>query len=416
MGPLLAESSFVGSLNNFERKKHLQKIKIIKHLYVKGAKTNADLCNRFSISSPTSMGLLNELITEGLVEKQGRAKSVAGRKPELYGLRDNSLFVLSIDMDRFKTRMAIFDNNNNNITEVRTYSFEISKDLSAVEQLYTYASDLILSSGINTEKLMGIGISMPGLIASGEGSNYTYLMTQPGEESLQQILERRFRKPVYLQNDVKSATLAEYRFGLAQNKKNVLVISMDWGVGLGVIMDGKLRGGALGFSGELGHIPLVESGVLCHCGKRGCLETVASGIALVNKAKEGIKSGKSSILNRLTDQEIEQIEPQVVIDAANQGDQYAISILSEIGLHLGKGIAILIQLFNPELIILGGKIAEAKQFITIPIQQSVNTYCMTQLRESASIALSKLGKDAGILGSVATVMENIFESQIELAR
>ncbi|MFD3000174.1 ROK family protein [Pontibacter toksunensis] len=402
----------------------MQKIKIIKHLYVKGAKTNTELCNRFSISSPTSMGLLNELIAEGLVEKQGQGKSVGGRKPDLYGLKDNSLFVLSIEMERFKTRMAIFDNNNNIVSGTCTYPIKISKDLSAVEQLYEYASSLILASGIDTDKLVGIGISMPGLVTPKEGNNYSYLVSQYIPDllvqhttvSLQQILEKKFNKHVYLQNDVKSAALAEFRFGLAQNKKDVLVISMDWGIGLGVIMDGKLRNGSSGFAGELGHIPLVENGALCHCGKRGCLETVASGLALAQMAKEGIKAGKASILNRLSDQEIDQIEPQIIIDAANKGDQYAISILSEIGIHLGKGIAILIQLFNPELIILGGKIAEAKQFITTPIQQSVNTYCMTQLRESTTIALSKLGKDAGILGSVATVMENIFETQIELAR
>jgi len=416
MHPLLTESHDIERLNTVDRKKYLQKIKIIKHLYVKGAKTNTDICNRFNISSPTSMSLLNELIAEGLVEKQGRGISVGGRKPDLYGLKDNSLFVLSIDMERFKTRMAIFDNNNNNITGIYTYSFRISEDLSAIEQLHRHASDLMESSGINTDKLMGIGISMPGLVAAGAGRNYTYLRTQPGAESLQQILERKFEKPVYIQNDVKSAALAEYRFGLAHNKKDVLVISMDLGIGLGIIIDGKLRSGTSGFAGELGHIPLVEGGALCYCGKRGCLETVASGIALARMAKEGIKSGQSSLLNKLSDQEVDQIEPSVIINAANQGDQYAINILSETGINLGKGIAILIQLFNPELIILGGKIAEAKQYITIPIQQSINTYCMTQLRETTSIALSELGKNAGILGSVATVMENIFESQIELAR
>ncbi|GAB3533562.1 ROK family transcriptional regulator [Pontibacter brevis] len=417
-------SNHIDSLNTIERKKHLQKIKIIKHLYVKGAKTNTDICSRFSISSPTSMALLNELISEGLVEKQGQGRSVGGRKPDLYGLKDNSLFVLSVDMERYKTRMAIFDNNNNIVSGISTYPIRISKDLSAVEQLYEHASSLIASSGIDINKLMGIGISMPGLVTPKEGNNYSFLIDQhiPGilpqeaPVSLQQILEKKFNKPVYIQNDVKSAALAEFRFGLAQNKKDVLVISMDWGIGLGVIMDGKLRNGSSGFAGELGHIPLVENGALCHCGKRGCLETVASGLALARMAKEGIKSGKISILNQLSDQEIEQIEPQIIIDAANKGDQYAISILSEIGIKLGKGIAILIQLFNPELIILGGKIAEAKQFITTPIQQSVNTYCMTQLRETASIALSNLGADAGILGSVATVMENIFEAQIELAR
>ncbi|MCJ8164033.1 ROK family protein [Pontibacter sp. E15-1] len=408
----LTEEHYIESLNNIERKKHLQKLKIIKHLYVKGAKTNTDLCTRFHISSPTSMGLLNELIAEGLVEKQGRGRSVGGRKPDLYGLKDNSLFVLSIDMERFRTRIAIFDNNNNNITGTRTYPLDISKDLSALEHLHAYATSLIEESGIKTAKLMGIGVSMPGLVAAASGNNYTYLLTQQEEGSLQEVMEELFHKPVYIQNDVKSATLAEYRFGIAQNKKNVLVLSLDWGLGLGIIIDGKLRTGASGFAGEFGHIPLIEEGTLCHCGKRGCLETVASGIALARMAREGIRSGQSTILNTLTDEELEQLEPSLIIQAANQGDQYAINILAETGRHLGKGIAILIQLFNPEEIILSGKIAEARQYITIPIQQSINTYCMTQLRENTTISLSDLGKNAGILGSVATVMENIFENHI----
>jgi predicted NBD/HSP70 family sugar kinase len=252
-------------------------------------------------------------------------------------------------------------------------------------------------------------------VASEEGINYTFYTTDKAE-SLQQILEKKLNKPVFIQNDVKSACLAEYRFGLAHGPKNVLVISLDWGIGLGIIMDGKMRTGSSGFAGEFGHIPLVEEGILCHCGKRGCLETVASGIALARMAREGIKSGQNSFLNELSDAEIDQIEPPIIIKAANNGDQYAINILSEIGINLGKGIAILIQLFNPELIILGGKIADAKQYITTPIQHSINTYCMTQLRERTKVTLSELGSHASLLGSVATVMENILELQINLAK
>lgn len=413
MSTLILEDAVLEKLNNVERKKHTQKVKIIKHLCVYGPMTNADICSEFNVSSPTSMGLLNELTAEGLVEKQGRGKSEGGRKPELYGLRDNSLFVLGIAMGRYRTKMAIFDNNHKNITGIQTFPIQVSNDLTAVEQLYASAEKLVASSGIDTDKLMGVGISMPGLVATKEGNNYTYFSRGQGDKSLQQLFEEKFNKPVYIQNDVKSATLAEYRFGLARDKKDVLVLSLDWGIGLGVIMDGKLRSGSTGFAGEVGHIPLVNDGALCYCGKRGCLETVASGIALASMAKEGIRSGQISLLNELSEQEKDRIEPQLVIEAANRGDQYAINILSEIGINLGKGVAILIQLFNPELIILGGKIAEAKQYITTPIQQSINTYCMAQLREKTGIALSNLGQDASILGSVAIVMENILEHQIE---
>lgn len=416
MDILTLEDAYIKELNNIERKKFFQKLKIIKFLYIKGAQSNADICERFRISSPTSIGLLNELIAEGYVEKQGRGHSIGGRKPDLYGLQDNSLFVLGIEMGQYNTRMAIFNNRNEAVTEIQTFPIPISKDLAALEDLYECAMNLILASGINSSKLLGIGISMPGLVTQKDGRNHTYLFTPEHSESLQQILENKFKKPVFLQNDVKAATLAEYRFGLAKSRRDVLVISMDWGIGIGMIMDGKLRTGTSGFAGEFGHIPMVEDGVLCYCGKRGCLETVASGNALSRLATAGIQSGQSTRLQEFASQEAKQIAPKVVIEAAHHGDQYAINILSEIGLNLGKGIAVLIQLFNPELIILGGKMAEANQYIAVPIQQSINTYCMTQLREKTSIAMSTLGPDAGILGAVATVMENIFMNYTELTR
>ncbi|QNF32175.1 ROK family protein [Adhaeribacter swui] len=407
MTAMFLEDAFLQTLNHVERKKHLQKLKLIKYLYLKGAKTNAAICEHFSISAPTSIALLNELISDGIVEKQGRGLSIGGRKPDLFGLQENSLFVLSIEMEKHKIRMAVFNNNNQNLTGIRTYSLQITQDLSAIEQLHTFAEELLQSSGIKRDKLIGIGISMPGLVASKEGNNYTYLLNPDKSESLQEVLEKKFQKPVFIQNDVKTISLAEHRFGLAHGKKDVLVIWMNWGIGFGMILDGKLRSGTSGFAGEFGHIPMVEDGLLCQCGKRGCLETIASGMALVRMAKEGIKAGAISMLSALPKQELEQLEPRAIIDAANRGDQFAISILSEIGINLGKGLAVLIQLFNPELIILSGTIAEAKQFITTPVQQSLNTYCMAQLREKTSIALSDLGENNMILGSLALVMENI---------
>src|SRR5690606_16367473 len=272
----------------------------------------------------------------------------------------------------------------------------------------------IASSNIDRDKLMGIGVTMCGLVDSNERRNHTYFITRAGSPSLREILSETFSKYVHIQNDVKGSALAEYRFGLGQGKKNVLVISLDWGVGLGILINGKLLTGTTGFAGEIGHIPLVNDGTLCYCGKQGCLETVGSGIALARMAKEGIKSGKDSLLNELSDQEIDKIVPQLVIDAAKRGDQYAINILSRVGLNLGKAIGILIQLFNPELIILGGKIAEAKEYITTPIQQSINKYCMEQLREKTEIKLSTLGSNADILSSVAVVMEHIFNDLTEL--
>jgi len=402
-------------LTNVERKKYLQKIRIIKHLYINGTNTNADICNTFKLSLPTSMALLNQLTAAGIVEKQGQGDSVGGRKPDLFGLKKHTFFVLSVQIERFKIKLAILDNTHQILFE-KTIPTIISKDFRIVEFIHKYASELITASKINPDKLMGVGISMPGLVSSEEGKNYTYFLQDQQSESLQSAFEKRFDKPVVIFNDAKSSCLAEFRFGLAKNKSNVLVISMDWGIGLGIIMGGKMHTGVSGFAGEFGHIPIVENGLLCHCGKRGCLETVASGIAMVNKAKKGLEAGQTSILNTMINNEIENLEPELIIEAANLGDQFAINVLSEIGISLGKGIAILIQIFNPELIILEGKIAEANQFITTPIQQSLNTYTMIQLKERTQISLSTLGKNSSLLGATVAVMEHIFKVQINSAK
>jgi N-acetylglucosamine repressor len=414
MKPVIINQDHLKNLSNVEKKKYVQKLKLLKTLIAQGSKSVSELSAILSASAPTSIQIINELLGDGMIEKSGYGKSIGGRKPELYKMKPNLIYILSIEMEGFQTKMAVVDNNNHMVSGIHSFPLVLANEVNAVDILYKYAKELIQSSGIDFSKLIGIGISIPGLVNTKHGSSYTYIISNQHLQTLQQVFEERFDRPVFIQNDVKSSALAESKLGLAQGKRDVLVLLMDWGIGLGIIMDGELRSGTSGFSGEIGHIPFVEDGALCYCGKRGCLETVASGIALARLAKEGIKSGQHSLLNKLSDQEIDKIEPHVVVDAANQGDQYAINILSDIGKNLGKAIATLIQLFNPELVILGGKIAEAKQYITTPIQHSINMYSMTQLTENTKIVLSELGPDAGILGNVHTVVEKIFDKQINM--
>ena len=375
-------------------------------------KSISDLCIYANISTPTCLALVNEMTAEGLVEKKGFGRSIGGRKPDLYALAPRKLFVLAIEMERYQTKMSILDNAFNFIVPIRIFNINIQREEQIISLLHKLASNLIVDSGIDIGLLIGIGISMPGLVDSKQGHNHTFIIATDKVLNLKEELERTFKKPVYLQNDVKCYASAEKYFGLAKNKPDTLVLLMDWGIGLGIIMDGEVRGGTSGFSGEIGHMPFIDDGKLCYCGKRGCLETVASGIALAKMAKSGIQSGEYSLLSALTEQELDEIEPHVIIDAANRGDQFAIKILADIGAMMGKGIALVIQLFNPELIILGGKMAEANQYITIPMQQAINTYCMTEIRERVAIQTSELGANANILGVSSNVFNIYLASEI----
>jgi len=409
--PRLLSLDNIARQSRIERKNHGFKLKLVKALIEADGMTNAALYKHLNLSAPKTLELINSLAAAGILEQNEKGSSIGGRKPILNKLKKRTFFVLCVEVELFKVRMTIVDNTNTFI-HTASSAFLLSKDWSSADQLKTLVADFMVAANITWESILAIGISMPGLINKTDGRNHTYMTNDRNAQPLQDDLTAAFDKPVFIINDVKSAAIAEVKFGLARACNDVLVILMDWGIGLGIIMDGQLRNGAAGFSGEMGHMPFVDDGALCYCGKKGCLETVASGVALAKMAKDGIRSGEDSLLNTLSESEIENIEPQVVIDAANRGDQYAINILSNTGEKLGKGIATLVQLFNPELIILSGKIAAANEYITIPIQQAINTYCMTQLKDIVTVERSRLGADAGAKGIAHITFERYFDQLI----
>jgi N-acetylglucosamine repressor len=394
-------------LKGVQRKRFLLKAAILRSLYVHGSASNSDIGKRLRISLPTSLIIMNELLESGLICRMGHGESRGGRRPAMYGLKSNSLFVLGIHVERFHTRMAIYNNDNQNISGTISYSSDIANAEEFIEELFSRASGLINESLQDKSKLICVGVVMPGLVDSCKGVNYTHLNF--GKTTTREVLESRFNRPVFIENDAKSMAHAELRFGKAHGHRNVLVIFLEWGLGLGIIINGEIYRGSLGFAGELSHTPAVDNQIYCQCGKQGCLETIASGAAISRMAVEGIAVGKVSMLGKINNEGTRKIETKDVVDAANSGDLYAISILSEVGMNLGKGLASLMQLFNPDLVILSGIVCQARQYITTPIQQALNSYCMPQMREQTGIAISELGDNHGILGAVSMAMEHVFD-------
>lgn len=404
---LIWENKKLSELTVVEKKKFFNKAKLIKYLYLCGPLSNTEITRKTELSLPTVLGLLNELMADGFVAESGLGDSSGGRRPNLYGIKDDSMFVLGIDIGRYSTRMAIFNNNNKMVTELVDISIKLENTRAVLDTICEKAQQLISDSGIDRKRFAGVGIDVPGLINSSTGNNHTYFNTLG--KPLQKYLEEKFDCPVFLENDAKARAYAEFRFGLAKGKQNVLVLYLGWGVGLGMILNGQLYRGHTGFAGEFSHIPMVENGLFCQCGKRGCLETLISATTLANLAKEGIKNNSGSILSSLANEDIDKIETRMIAEAANMGDQYAISILTKLGLDLGKGLAILIQLMNPEMIIIQGRLTVAKHYIVPPIQQSINSYCTPEIRDSTSIVMSDLGQFPALMGIVALLFENLLD-------
>ena len=397
------------NISGNELKKFLQRKNILHLLYKYGSLSGPVICNRIGVSLPTALSLLNELVELKLVEIRGTGVSSGGRKPTMFGLRKNSMYVIACELGRYQGKITIYNGNNQHVTPIVYFDATIN-DTDLVEKIYQNAEELIAKYSIEENKIYGVGLTMPGLIDEVNGINFT--IENKEYRNVKERLEEKFSRLVYVNNDARMQAYGEYVFGAAKGFNNAVIVNWSWGIGVGMILDGKLYNGSTGFAGELSHIKVVEDGDLCICGKSGCLETVASANVLIKNAVNGIKSGKVSQLTEKFKDQVESLHPENIIDAAKSGDEFSISLLNQIGLALGKGLSFTIQLLNPNIIVLGGPISAANQYVLIPIQQSLNKYCLEQIYSNTKIVVSKDWEQSGLLGITAMIFQKIFSDML----
>lgn len=387
-------------------KHSLYRKKIVNHLYFSQALSCADISERIGKSLSLSTKILNELVSEGMVEEKGYAPSSGGRRPLMYSLRADVMFTVSVAIDQFFTRVAIMDMHNNIIGKIETWDISLAANTNALTEITEKINEAIASSGIERSRILGIGMSMPGFVDSKKSVNYSFLPVSSPFNGISEYVENKCGIPAYIDNDSSLIALAELRFGAAVNQKNAMVVNVGWGIGLGLILNKELFRGNEGLAGEFSHIPLFQNGKICSCGKSGCLETEASLGAVVDKAKSGLASGKASVLNK---EQLNSYLPDkasaAVVNAANNGDRFAVELLSEAGYNIGRGIAILIHLLNPGQIVLSGRGSLAGKILQAPIQQALNEHCIPKLSANTEISISTLGGDAQLIGSAALVVE-----------
>lgn len=403
---ILLEDESAAQQSVVDYKKNQKQRKVLAYLYAEGTCTLAYLTKMLHSSVPSVTNLVEELIDNQWVKAIGTATGSNGRRPVLFGLDRKHHYAAVLDVSTHDTKILFMDAQRRVIFR-SDYDLRLNDNPAFLTSLVKHFTTALNDSGLTVDNLIAVGVSMPGLIDSRRGQNMTYKNLNPDNDSLTAWFSKKIGKPVYLINDTKATVLGESRFGGARGKKQVLAINIDWGVGLGIIVNGEVFQGASGFAGELGHIQVDPEGELCYCGKIGCLNTITSASALVRRAQRDILAGQVSKLAAFRDQ-VEQIDIDELINAAHQGDSYAIDILHETGFQLGKGLAIAISLFNPEIIIVDGVLIKAAAFILSTIEQAISKYCLSDFRNDMTIELTKLNGTAKWLGTHAYVMEDVF--------
>lgn len=382
------------ALKNIQLKKN-----IISFLCRNGSYTIADVCKEVNLSVPKVTNLISELISDGLIEDLGKVESTGGRKPNLYGMVGNSMFFLGVDIKQNHINIGLTDLQKNLIEIKENIPYKLTNSQEALTDLISIIKSFIKNLSVTKEKILGLGVNLSGRINHATG--YSYSFFNFNEEPLAKSLEKELNITTFLENDSRAMAYGEFNSGLVKEEKDVLFLNLDHGLGMGVMINSQLYYGKSGFAGEFGHIPLFNNNIICQCGKKGCLETEGSGWALTRNFKEKIESGTSSILidNGKNSLLTSQIEMDHIIDAANNDDVLAIDLIADLGDKLGRGIALLINLFNPELVIIGGSLAETGEYIILPIKSAINKYSLSLVNSDTKIKLSLLGEKSGVIGA-----------------
>lgn len=383
---------------------------ILKHLYYGESLSLMELSDLTLKSLPRVTSAVGSMIEAGYVVDKGLAPSTGGRRASKFSIKSTvDLFILAVSMDQKITRIGIYNLQRELIFPIEETEIDLNVEGDSLLTFISFVHAFIDKTGIDRSNLLGIGLCMPGFINVNEGVNHTFFQMDQG--NLRDHLSRQLGLPVFLDNDSSAIALAELYFGAARHLKEVMVVNMGWGIGLGMIVNGQLFRGFNGYAGEFSHIPLSQSDNLCSCGKRGCLEVDASLNVITEKAKIAIASGTQSKLIdyfKLDD----KLPAEYLLQAAVEGDQLAISLLTEATFTVGKGIATLIHIMNPQRIVVSGRGAQAGRILLAPIQQALNEYCIQRLSEKTEIVISDLAHDAELIGASVLVMESFDFSRI----
>lgn len=376
---------------------------IIKALYFSETLSCTEISLQIGKSYTLVVKTIDEMMKEGLVMENGYALSSGGRRSMNYCLPADSFYTVAVAMDQFVTRIAILNAVRQPVSQIHKIELLLEHNKGALEKLADAIKMAIESAPVNHNKIIGIGIAMPGFINSHNGSNYTFL-----GEGVSDYVYDKTEIPVFIENDSTAIGLAEYRFGKARQKKNAMVINLSWGIGLGMIVDGSIFRGENGFAGEFSHIPVFRNGKLCSCGKTGCLETETSLLFMIKKALQEMKEGRASLLNAsiLEDRDFEQ-KSSHFLETAKLGDSLAIEIISDVAYNIGRGIAILIHLFNPQTVILSGRCSVCSGLWPPPIRRALNEFCIPRLLHHTAIEISELNHKAELIGASILVIEKI---------
>ncbi len=365
---------------------------VLKTIQERAPISRATIANVTGLNKGTVSSLVSELIDEKLIHESGTGKSSGGRRPVMLLLNETAGFTISIDLG-VKSILGVLTDLRGNILSEKKIRFKKENLDEVLTLLYQLIDGLKNVAPKSEYGIVGIGVGVPGVVTT-EGE----ILLAPNlgwkKVPLQQILFDHYKVPVTVENEANAGAYGEKVYGVGQMSNELVYTSISIGIGVGLILEGKLYKGLRGFSGELGHMTIEKDGADCRCGNQGCWELYASEQALLDQAE-------TAGFNDVT---VEQL-----IEAADQGDTKAIQLLENVGDYLGVGITNIIHIFNPEQVVVGNTLRQAKKYIMPAIERRIEKNAIGFNKNDVQLNVAKLKKHSTVMGMAAFNIEKFFK-------
>lgn len=389
--------------------RELNKTIILDIIRKKGPISRAEISKIVQISPTTVASCINALMKDSLVMESGTGISSGGRKPILVQLNPNDRFLIGVAVNASKITIAAF-NLYANVQKKITHSLqnETYSDLS--DFLITLLQDF-LEDFDQKEDCLGISITFQGIVDADKGVVVYNPKLNMSNVSLKDKMEEALHIPTYIDNDTNGSLLAEKGYGHYQQAKNLIYVTIGDGVGASVLVNDAIYRGYLGGAGEFGHTTINFNGPICECGNIGCLENYVSWQTIQSRMEEEMASGKKSTMSMWL-KDNEQLTIEKFQQAVLQEDPLALAILDDVAFYLGIGLVNLINLFNPEKIIVGGELANDNPYFIRKLNEFVLKHSLETHTEKFAILPSSFGADSEVIGAASVLLHDLFHSTI----
>lgn len=397
---------------NLELIRAINQFNILNSIRARKAVSRSEIADMTGQSRASVTTITAQMIDKGLIfEKNVEVTGERGRNRVLLAINPDVAYVVGVKLAATKASSAVCDMQGETRSTVIRNDNYLGK---GVDYITKYIDELIMAAvdeaGLKLENISGIGIGVPGVVDFRTGTCHWSPIYDAGSVPLRDRIQNRFNIKTYIENDANTLTLAHQWFGEGRGVDNFIVITIEYGVGMGIITNGQLYRGVRGFAGEMGHVPVTPDGELCICGKKGCLATVVGGMAFINKAKRLAETG---LWIRQSGGDIEFEE---VINAAKQGEKALIEILQVAGRYLGVGLSVLINIFNPEKIIISGQGVEAGEIMFAPMKEAVNRHTFSDLLGFTKIVIPEWQDTDWAKGAASLVLQELYKSPFNTVR